>query len=162
MVKARCAMNKCPVKITIQRQVNESGEPNNNRTVLFQGDVYHIVGDIQARRITYDENEKIRPEFTADFKLKPSKLYQNKKNSDIENQSFAGGNRSDPGRSLKSFQNISSKNNISRDSPKSLVQKVTELQKEFIDIGKKQFSNKIIKEIALWTYALPVYFTFRS
>ena len=78
MLKARCAMNECPVKITIQRQVNESGEPINNRTVLFQGDVYHIVGDIQARRITYDEKEKIRPEFTVDFKLKPSNLYQKK------------------------------------------------------------------------------------
>ena len=157
-------MNECLVKITIQRQVNESGEPNNNRTSLFQGDVYHIVGDVQARRITCGEKEKIRPEFTADFKLKPSNLYQKKKkkNSDIENQSFAGGNRSDAGRSLKSFQNISSKNTISRESPKSLVQKVTELQKEFIGIDKKQFGNKIIKEKALWTYTLPVYFTFRS
>ena len=72
-------MNECLVKITIQRQVNESGEPNNNRTSLFQGDVYHIVGDVQARRITCGEKEKIRPEFTADFKLKPSNLYQKKK-----------------------------------------------------------------------------------
>ena len=45
-VKARCVMNECPVKITIQGQVNESEEPNNYLTVLFQGDVYHLVGDI--------------------------------------------------------------------------------------------------------------------
>ena len=56
-VKARCAMNECPVKITIQRQVNESGEPNNYLTVLFQGDLCYQVGDIQARRITHDERK---------------------------------------------------------------------------------------------------------
>ena len=39
-------MNECPMKITIQLQVNESEEPNNYLTVLFQGDVYHLVGDI--------------------------------------------------------------------------------------------------------------------
>ena len=48
-------MNECPVKITIHRQVNESGEPNNFLTVLFQGGVCHLVGDVQARRITHDE-----------------------------------------------------------------------------------------------------------
>ena len=44
-------MNKCPVKITIQRQVNESG-------YLLQGDVCHLVEDIQAWHITHDEKEK--------------------------------------------------------------------------------------------------------
>ena len=37
---------------------------------------------------------------------------------------------------------MSSENTISHDSLKSLVQKITELQKEFIDIDKKQFSNE--------------------
>ena len=72
---------------------------------------------------------------------------------DIENRSFAVENISSGGRSLKSFQNISPKNVISRDSLNSLVQKVTET------IYKKQFSNK--KE-ALWIYTLPVYFTLRN
>ena len=54
-----------------------------------------------------------------------------KKNDDIEKRSFAGGNRSGAGKSCKSFQDTSSKNTISRDSLKSLAQKVTELQKEF-------------------------------
>ena len=75
-VKARCAMNECPVKITIHRQVNESGEPNNFLTVLFQGDVCHPVGDIQARRITHDGKKKIQSEIIADSKLEPSTLYQ--------------------------------------------------------------------------------------
>ena len=108
---------------------------------MFQGDVCHIIGDPQARHITTYEKEKIQSEFTADSKLKRSTLHR-KKIADIENRSFAGGNRTSAGRSLKSFQNISSKNAISRDSLRSLVQKVTKLQKEFIDVGKKQFNNK--------------------
>ena len=71
-------MNKCPVKITIQWQVNESGESNNYLTVLFQGDVCHLVANIQVRRVTHHEKEKIQSEFTADFKLKPSTLYRKK------------------------------------------------------------------------------------
>ena len=71
-------MNECPVKIKIQQQVNESGELNNFLNVLLQGDVCHIVGDIQARRITHDEKEKIQSEFTSDSKLKPSTLYWKK------------------------------------------------------------------------------------
>ena len=35
IVRARCAMTECPMKITIQLQVNESGEPNNYLTVFF-------------------------------------------------------------------------------------------------------------------------------
>ena len=58
--------------------------------------------------------------------MKPSTLYR-KKIADIEKRSFAGGNRTGAGRSLKSFQNISSK---------------TELQKELIYLDKKQFDNK--------------------
>ena len=69
-------MNECPVRITIQRKVNESGEPNNFLTVLFQGDVCHLVDDIQARRITHDGKEKIQSEIIADSKLEPSTLYQ--------------------------------------------------------------------------------------
>ena len=134
-------MNECPVKITIQRQVNESGEPNNYLTVLFQGDLCYQVGDIQARRITHDEKENIQSAFIADSKLKPSTLYR-KKIADIEKRSFAGGNRTVAGRSLKSFQNISSKTAISPDSLKSLVQRVIELQKELIYLDKKQFDNK--------------------
>ena len=81
-----------------------------------------------------------------------------KKIADIENRSFAAGNRSGAGRSLKSFQNISTKNTISHDSLKSLVQKGSELQKEFIGIHKKQFSNE---NKTFWIYILPVCFTFR-
>ena len=77
-VQARCALNECPAKITIQRQVNESGEPNNYLTILFQGDVCHLVGDIQPRLITHDEKEKIQSEFIADSKLKSSTLYRKK------------------------------------------------------------------------------------
>ena len=93
---------------------------------MFQGDVCHLVGDIQVRRITHDEKENIQSAFTADSKLKPSTLYR-KKIADIENRLFPGGNRTGAGRSLKSFKNISSKNAISRDSLQFLVQKVTEL-----------------------------------
>ena len=45
---------------------------------MFQGDVCHLVGDIQARRITRNEKEKIQSEFIADSKLKPSTLYRKK------------------------------------------------------------------------------------
>ena len=82
-------MNECLVKIRIQWQVNESGERNNYITVLSQGDVCHLLRDIQTRSITHDEKEKRQSEFLTDFKLKPSTLYQ-KKIADIENQSFVG------------------------------------------------------------------------
>ena len=68
--------------------------------------------------------------------------YTEKRIADIEKRSFAGGNRTCAGRSIKSFQKISSRNAISRDSLKSLVQKVTELQKEFIDIEKNNIIMK--------------------
>ena len=68
--------------------------------------------------------------------------YTEKRIADIENRSFAGGNRTCAGRSIKSFQKIWSRNAISRDSLKSLVQKVTELQKEFIDIEKNNITMK--------------------
>ena len=45
-VKAIYAMKECPVKITIQRQVNESGQSNNYQFFLFQGDIYHVADDI--------------------------------------------------------------------------------------------------------------------
>ena len=80
-------MNECPMKSTIQRQLNESGEANNYLTGLFQGDICHTLGDIQARRINHNEKENIQSEFTADCKLKPSTLYR-KKIADIENRSF--------------------------------------------------------------------------
>ena len=75
--------------------------------------------------------------------------YTEKRIADIENRSFAGGNRTCAGgnrtcagRSIKSFQKISSKNAISRDPLKSLVQKVTELQKEFIELEKNNIVMK--------------------
>ena len=55
---------------------------------------------------------------------------EKKKNADIENRSFPGGNRTGAGRSLKSFQNISLKNAISCDSLTSVVQNVNKLQKK--------------------------------
>ena len=121
-------MNECPVKITIQRQVNESGEPNNYLTVLFQGDLCYQVGDIQARRITHDER-KIYNLHLLQIPNWSHQPYTEKKIGDIEKRSFAGGNRTGAGRSLKSFQNISSKTAISPDSLKSHVQRVIELQK---------------------------------
>ena len=45
---------------------------------MFQGDLCHIIDEIQTRRITLDEKEKIQFEFTADSKLKPSNLHQKK------------------------------------------------------------------------------------
>ena len=45
---------------------------------MFQGDVCHLVANIQVRRITHHEKEKIQSEFTADFKLTPSTLYRKK------------------------------------------------------------------------------------
>ena len=45
---------------------------------LFCFKVCHLVGDIQARRITHDEKEKIQSEFIADSKLKLSTLYRKK------------------------------------------------------------------------------------
>ena len=110
-------MNKCSVEITIQRQVNECWELNNYLTVFIQGDVCHLVGDIEVWLITHDEKEKMQSKFTADSKLKLSTLYQ-KKIADIENRSFAGGRRKGADRSLESFQNISSKNPMSRNSLK--------------------------------------------
>ena len=82
--------------------VTSKWESSNYLTVLFQGDVCHLVGGIQARRITHNEKKKIQSQFIADSKLKPSTLYR-KKIADIENRSFAGGNRTGIGRSLKSF-----------------------------------------------------------
>ena len=101
-------MNQCSVKIAIQRQVNES-----------QGDVCHLVGDIQARLITHGEKEKMQYKFTTDSIWMLSTLFR-KIIADIENRSFAGGNRTAAGRTLKSFQNLSSKNAILRDSLKYL------------------------------------------
>ena len=46
MIKARFVVNECPLKMTIHWQINESGELNNQRPVLFQGHVCRIVGDI--------------------------------------------------------------------------------------------------------------------
>ena len=66
-----------------------------------------------------------------------------KKIADIENRSFADRNGSRAGRSIKTLQNISSRNTISRDSLNSLVQKVTNLQEEFIDIDK---SNLVMQK----------------
>ena len=63
------------MKITIQRQVNKSGETENYLTVLLQDDEWLLVGDIQAERTIHDGKEKAQSEFTAEFKLKPSTLY---------------------------------------------------------------------------------------
>ena len=101
-------MNECSVNIKIQQQVNESWELNNCLTVFIQGDACDLVGDIQVRLITHDENEKIQSKFTSYSVLKLSTLYW-KKITDIENQSFASGSRTVADKSLKSFQNISSK-----------------------------------------------------
>ena len=50
----------------------------------------------------------MQSEFTAYSKTKPSRLYR-KKIDDIENRSFAVGNRSGAGKSLKGFQNMHQK-----------------------------------------------------
>lgn len=66
---------------------------------MFQGNVCHIVGDIQAPCITQYEKEKTQSKFSTDSKLQPSTLHQ-KKIADIENRSVAGRNRSGASRSV--------------------------------------------------------------
>ena len=93
------------MKTTIQWQANVSREPNNYWTVLFQGDICHLVEDIQARYSWWCGKRYN----LSDSKLKPSTLYwkkKQKKKTNIENHSYTGGNRTPTGRSLKGPQNI--------------------------------------------------------
>ena len=110
------------MNITIQWQVNESWDLNNYLTVFIQGDACHLVADIKVGLITHYENEKMQSKFTPYSRSKPSTSYQ-KKIANIENRSFASGNRTGAGRSMKSFQNVSSKHAISLDSLKFLCKK---------------------------------------
>ena len=96
-------------KIINQWQVNKIGEIGNYITVSLQDDVFLLVGDIHASRMTHDEKEK-QSEFIADFKLKPSTLYE--KAAEKESQSLNSGYGTGTGKSLKSSKIIIKKYHI--------------------------------------------------
>uniref|UniRef100_A0A7M5UQC9 ubiquitinyl hydrolase 1 n=1 Tax=Clytia hemisphaerica TaxID=252671 RepID=A0A7M5UQC9_9CNID len=134
-VKAKCAMEGCPVKVTIQRYENSKG-PDEFLKVRFSGDIKHRRGDLKARKLSHKKKSELEDYFKQS-KSKPSIAYRDKLAS-MDPLQFASGNRDGLGVGLKSFQNIASKVHKERDELNNMNNNICALQKRFVDEDKER------------------------
>ena len=76
--------------------------------IRFDGDIYHELGDVKARKIIDKEKYNAYNLFQENTKLKPSTAYR-KNLFNLNETSFEAGHRIGVGKSMASLQQISSK-----------------------------------------------------
>ena len=65
-VKVKCMMEGCPDENTLEEKL----------TIQFDGDIYHKLGDVKARKIIDNEKCNTYNLFQENTKLKPSTVYR--------------------------------------------------------------------------------------
>ena len=76
-------------EITVRRQASKIYESDSHLTFLFQGDVFLVAGDKQARRIIHSEKRKNAIPVYRRIHTRVIKVILEKK-PEFENQTFTG------------------------------------------------------------------------
>ena len=117
-------MEGCPVVAKVQQLFSDENTLEEKLTIQFDGDIYHKLGDVKARKIIDNEKYNAYNLFQENSKLKPSTVYQ-KNLFNLNGTSSGAGNRSGVGKSMAALQKISS---MARKEVSSLEYISTEIQ----------------------------------
>ena len=117
-------MEGCPVVAKVQQLFSDENTLEEKLTIQFDGDIYHKLGDVKARKIIDNEKYNAYNLFQENTKLKPSTVYQ-KNLFNLNGTSSGAGNRSGVGKSMAALQKISS---MARKEVSSLEYISTEIQ----------------------------------
>ena len=122
-------MEGCPDENTLEEKL----------TIQFDGDIYHKLGDVKARKIIDNEKYNAYNLFQENTKLKPSTVYR-KNLFNLNETSFGAGHRSGVGKSMAALQKISSKTRKVISSLEYISTEIVKLQEYIIKDEEKQFS----------------------
>ena len=128
-VKVKCMMEGCPDENTLEEKL----------TIQFDGDIYHKLGDVKARKIIYKERYNAYNSFQENTKLKPSTDSQ-KSLFNLNKTSFGAGHRSGVEKSMAAIQKISSKARKKSSSLEYISTEILKLQEYTIKDEEKQFN----------------------
>ena len=117
-------MEGCPFVAKVQQLFSDENTLEEKLTIQFDGDIYHKLGDVKARKIIDNEKYNAYNLFQENTKLKPSTVYQ-KNLFNLNGTSSGAGNRSGVGKSMAALQKISS---MARKEVSSLEYISTEIQ----------------------------------
>ena len=92
-VKVKCMKEGCPVVSKVQQLFSDENTPEEKLTIQLDGDIYHKLGDVKARKIIDNEKYNAYNLFQENTKLKPSTVYR-KNLFNLNETSFGAGHRS--------------------------------------------------------------------
>ena len=101
-------MDGCPAKATIQQLACDKNNFENIFTLTFQGNIKHKKGDLKARRLIDAKKTEIYSKFQNNLNIKTRNLFKERLRSLDQNQ-YGFSNRSGAGKSVSTFQSISSR-----------------------------------------------------
>ena len=107
-VNAKCMMEGCPIVAKVQQLFSDENNLEEKLTIQFDGDIYHKVGDVKARKIIDNEKYNASNLFQENTKLKPSTIYR-KNFFNLNETSFGAGHRGGVCKSMAALQKIFSK-----------------------------------------------------
>ena len=132
-------MEGCPVVAKVQQLFSDENTLEEKLTIQFDGDIYHKLGDVKARKIIDNENYNVYNLFQENTKLKPSTVYR-KNLFNLNETSFGAGHRSGVGKSMAALQKISSKARKEISSLEYISTEIPKLQEYIIKDEEIQFN----------------------
>ena len=140
-LEAACQMDGCPAKVTTQQLACCNNNFENIFTLIFQGNIKHRKGDLKARRLIDAKKTEISSKFQNNLNIKPSNLLKEKLWSLDQNQ-YGFNNRSGAGKSVSTFQSISSRARRKVFDIHNVFKEILELKKEY-EIADKELNTTI-------------------
>ena len=138
-VKAKCMMKGYPVVVKVKQLLSHENTLEERLTIQFDGDIYHKLGDVIARKIIDKEKYNACNLFQENTKLKPSAVYR-KNLFNLNEASFGAGHREEVGKSMAALQKISSKARKEISSLEYISTEIFKLQEYVIKDEEKQFN----------------------
>ena len=138
-VNAKCMMEGYPIVAKVQQLFSDENNLEEKLTIQFDGDIYHKVGDVKARKIIDNEKYNASNLFQENTKLKPSTIYR-KNLFNLNETSFGAGHRSRVGKAIAALQKISSKARKEISSLEYISTEILKLQEYIIKDEEKQFN----------------------
>ena len=132
-------MEGCPFVAKVQQLFSDENTLEEKLTIQFDGDIYHKLGDVKARKIIDNEKYNAYNLFQENTKLKPSTAYR-KNLFNLNETSFGAGHRSGVGKSMAALQKISSKARKEISSFEYISADILKLQEHIIKDEEKQFN----------------------
>ena len=128
-------MEDCPLVAKVQQLFSDENTLEEKLTIQFDGDIYHKLGDVKARKIIDNEKYNAYNLFQENTKLKPSTVYR-KNLFNLNETSFGAGHRSGvsksmAGKSSKARKEISSLEYIFTEILKSQEYIIKDEDKQF-------------------------------